>query len=304
METTRLRSARTVSTLRSPRGPRLIVLPPLSRMVVTRPRLSNFAVVPRVVVTPRVLPLLSRSTTVPLARVVRVNTFFLPFDLPLPESLGPPAFTVLPGWSAGLVDEPRPGRTFRGGLELSNASAGAGDRPGLFVSGLFAELPVEDPPCAGLPFHGLLRAGFSVTGAAWSPTFAEDAGCAGVFAEEPRPACTLRDGRGAAVPDSDEGPERPGLLFPLPCGAGLSSGASGDSCADSVEDADRLGALAAGPRHPRGGFDEPSSVPLPERFAEPDRSTAFADEPREPPAPAFVLLLPRGGPTSCRSDPR
>jgi hypothetical protein len=34
------------------------------------------------------------------------------------------------------------------------------------MSGLFVELPVEDAPCDGLPFQGLLRAGFSVTGAA------------------------------------------------------------------------------------------------------------------------------------------
>jgi hypothetical protein len=241
---------------------------------------------------------------VPLARVVRVNTFFLAIDLPLPESLWPPAFAVLPGWSAGWVDEPRPERTFRGGLELSDVSAGALDRTGLFVSGLLVELPVEDPPCAGLPFHGLLRTGFSGTGVAWSPEFARDAGCAGVFAEEPRPACTLRDGRGAAVPDSDEGPERPGLLLPLPCGAGLSSGASGESCAVSVEEADRPGAVAAGPRHPRAGFDEPSSLLFPGRFEEPDRAGAFADEPREAPAPAFVSLLPRGGLTSCLPDVR
>jgi hypothetical protein len=241
-----------------------------------------------------------------LARVVRVNTFFAPFDLPLPESLLSPAFTVLTGWSAGLVDEPRPGRTFRAGFELSDASAGALDRPGLFVPGLFAELPValpaEDPPCAGLLFQGVLRAGFSVEGAAWSPAFAGDAGCAGVC--EPRPVCGLREGRGAAVPGSDVDAERPGLLFPLPCGARLSSGAPGESCAASVEDAERPGALAAGPRDPRAGFDEPSSFRLPGRFEEPDRVGASADEPREPPEPAFVSLLPRGGRESCLPDVR
>ena len=259
------------------------MLPPLSRIVVTRPRLSNFAVVPRVVVTLRVLPLLSRSTTVPLARVVRVNTFFAPFDLPLPESLLSPAFTVLPGWSVGLVDEPRPGRTFRAGFELSDASAGALDRPGLFVSGLFAELPVglpvafpaelpiEVPPRAGLPFHGLFRTGFSVEGAAWSPAFAGDAGCAGVVAEEPRPGCVLREGGGVGSLESAEDPERPGLLFPLPCGA---------------------------------GFDVPSSFPLPGRFEAPDRVGAFADEPRELPDPDFASLLRPGGRESCPPDAR
>lgn len=125
-----------------------------------------------------------------------------------------------------------------------------------------------------------------------------------MFAEEPRPACALRDGRGAAALDSDEDPERPGLVFPLPRDAGFSSVASGESCAVSVEDADRPGALAAGPRHPRAGFDVPSSVPFPERFEEPDRAGAFADEPRELPAPAFVSSLPRGGLTCCRPDVR
>ncbi len=57
------------------------------------------------------------------------------------------------------------------------------------------------------------------------------------------------------------------MLFPLPRGAGLSSGAAGESCAVSVEDADRPG--------------------------------AFVARPCVLPAPAVPLLLPRGAFGSC-----
>src|SRR5580658_2618393 len=107
METIRLRSARTVSTLRSPRGPRLIVLPPLSRIEVTRPRPSIFAVVPRGVVTDVVRPLLSRSTTVPLARVIFEDPPFVLLGRPLSEAFFSSGFVVLPGRTDGLFDEPR-----------------------------------------------------------------------------------------------------------------------------------------------------------------------------------------------------
>src|ERR1700689_5412445 len=107
MVTTRLRSARTVSTFRSPRGPRLIGLPPLSRIDVTRPRPSIFAVVPRGVVTDVVRPLLSRSTTVPLARVVFGNPPFVLVGPPLSHAFFSSGFVVLPGRPDGLFDEPR-----------------------------------------------------------------------------------------------------------------------------------------------------------------------------------------------------
>src|SRR5277367_2820450 len=103
----RLRSARTVSTLRSPRGPRLMVFPLPSRIDVTRPRPSRLAFVPRLVITVLVRPSLSRSTTVPCARVLREYPPFAPEPRPLPEILSEavfsPPFAVLPGWPAGLL---------------------------------------------------------------------------------------------------------------------------------------------------------------------------------------------------------
>jgi hypothetical protein len=122
--------------------------------------------------------------------------------------------------------------------------------------------------------------------------------------EPPRPVCALRVGRGPAVAGSVEDPECPGPLFQGPRGAGFSSEASGACCAVSVEEAVRPGGLAPGTCHPRAGFDEPSSLPLPARVGEPDRAGAFAEEPREAPTPAFASLLPRGAFASCLAPGR
>jgi hypothetical protein len=108
----------------------------------------------------------------------------------------------------------------------------------------------------------------------------------------------FRVGRGLAVAGSVEDPERTGPLFRDPRGPGFAADGSGTSCcAASFEEPALAEGLTAGPRHPRTGFDEPSSFPLPARLAEPDRAGASvlgAEEPRGVGSPRLALLLPRG----------
>jgi hypothetical protein len=222
-------------------------------------------------VTDVVRPLLSRSTTVPLARVIFEDPPFALLGRPLSEAFFSSVLAVLSGRPPGLFDEPR--------------------LPGLLVvePGSSA-VSVEEPGRAGALLEEPRRPGRLIAGALSSAASVEDPVRPGALVEEPRrPGPFVDDPRLSEA--SVEEPERPGALVEEPGPPGrLIDGAF--SSAVSVEDPVRPGALVAGLRRPGPLVDEPRSPAV--SGEDPERPGALVEGLCWPALPELGLFLSSG----------